>query len=148
MSLPLPGGNGLNCYNTIPSHEMDASVVGAAIKCQAEVAGVILRSTYSSTKAPARSGTAPRSRAVNARRECRQNDGVEANAAANVRSRVAGMPSAPYISVGLHRECQLPMSRRPGRPLRLWRTFPPLAVARFTLDPIRQESRWSLESQH
>jgi hypothetical protein len=29
---------------------MDASVVGAAIKCQAEVAGVILRSTYSSTK--------------------------------------------------------------------------------------------------
>jgi hypothetical protein len=50
MSLPLPGGNGLNCYNTIPSHEMDASVVGAAIKCQAEVAGVILRSTYSSTK--------------------------------------------------------------------------------------------------
>ena len=81
-------------------------------------------------------------------RECRQNDGVEANAAANVRSRVAGMPSAPYISVGLHRECQLPMSRRPGRPLRLWRTFPPLAVARFTLDPIRQESRWPLESQH
>jgi hypothetical protein len=51
MSLPLPGGNGLNCYNTIPSHEMDASVVSAAIKCQAEVAGVVLRSTYSSTRA-------------------------------------------------------------------------------------------------
>jgi hypothetical protein len=31
------GGNGLDCYNTIRSHETDASVVSAAIKCQAEV---------------------------------------------------------------------------------------------------------------
>jgi hypothetical protein len=39
LSLPPPGGNGLDCYNTIRSHETDASVVSAAIKCQAEVAG-------------------------------------------------------------------------------------------------------------
>jgi hypothetical protein len=37
LSLPLPGGNGLNCYITIRSHETDASVVSAAIKCQAGV---------------------------------------------------------------------------------------------------------------
>jgi len=35
LSLPPPGGNGLDCYNTIRSHETDASVVSAAIKCQA-----------------------------------------------------------------------------------------------------------------
>ena len=39
LSLPPPGGNGLDRYNTIRSHETDASVVSAAIKCQAEVAG-------------------------------------------------------------------------------------------------------------
>jgi hypothetical protein len=39
LSLPPPGGNGLDCYNTIRTHETDASVVSAAIKCQAEVAG-------------------------------------------------------------------------------------------------------------
>src|ERR1700733_12173298 len=32
---------------------------------------------------------------------CRQNDGVEANAAANVRCRVAGKPSAAYIQAGI-----------------------------------------------
>jgi hypothetical protein len=39
LSLPPPGGNGLGFYNTIHTHETDASVVSAAIKCQAEVAG-------------------------------------------------------------------------------------------------------------
>ena len=39
LSLPPPGGNGLDCYNTIRSQKTDASVVSAAIKCQAEVAG-------------------------------------------------------------------------------------------------------------
>jgi hypothetical protein len=39
MSLPPPGGNGLNRHNTPLSHETGASVVSAAIKCQAEVAG-------------------------------------------------------------------------------------------------------------
>ena len=39
MSLPPPGGNGLDCYCTIRSHETDASDVSAAIKCGAEVAG-------------------------------------------------------------------------------------------------------------
>jgi hypothetical protein len=39
LSLPPPGGNGLDFYNTIRTHETDASVVSAAIKCQAEVAG-------------------------------------------------------------------------------------------------------------
>jgi hypothetical protein len=39
LSLPPPGGNGLGCYDTIRSHETDASVVSVAIKCQAEVAG-------------------------------------------------------------------------------------------------------------
>jgi hypothetical protein len=39
LSLPPPGGNGLDGYDTIRSHETDASVVSAAIKCQAAVAG-------------------------------------------------------------------------------------------------------------
>ena len=39
MSLPPPGGNRLDCYGTIRSQETDASLVSAAIKCQAEVAG-------------------------------------------------------------------------------------------------------------
>jgi hypothetical protein len=39
LSLPPPGGNRLDFYNTIRTHETDASVVSAAIKCQAEVAG-------------------------------------------------------------------------------------------------------------
>jgi len=39
LSLPPPGGNGLDCHNTIRSHETDALVMSAAIKCQAEAAG-------------------------------------------------------------------------------------------------------------
>jgi hypothetical protein len=39
LSLPPPGGNGLDFYNTIRTHETDASVESAAIKCQTEVAG-------------------------------------------------------------------------------------------------------------
>ena len=38
---------------------------------------------------------------------CRQNDGVEANAAANVRHRVAGKPSAAYIAGVPHKTADM-----------------------------------------
>src|SRR6202043_2003432 len=46
---------------------------------------------------------------------CRQNDGVEANAAANVRCRVAGKPSAAYIQAGIPQDRRYEKLKERGR---------------------------------